>query len=190
MQTGDLLLFRGNAFYSRLIEYFSGSRYSHAAIFVQNPQRIGVELPNGDYVLHSSYGKSAETGEVVYGVHLERLEDVMAVYPEGAVDVRLVHAERSLYFYKKLAEVHAKVRHIPYGTRLYDWLCAILGRELPEVSVWYCDTHRFWCSSLVAYVYSELGWASDVNWTVVSPGQLAGACLRWKVPVESPKTVI
>lgn len=189
MQTGDLLLFRGNYWYSRLIEYFSGSPYSHAGIFIQNPASIGVALPDGDYVLHSSYGKSAETGEMVYGVHIEKLEEVLKEYPQNSVDVRVIHAERTSYFYKNLAEVHTKVHHLPYDTRIYDWLCAAMGRELVGVKEWYRDTHRFWCSALVAFVYIELGWVSDVDWTLVSPGQLAGVCLRWRVPVEVSKKI-
>lgn len=186
MQSGDLLLFRGNCWYSRIIEYFSGSVYSHAGIYIQNPATIGVALPDGDYILHSGYGKSAETGELVYGVHIQPLEEVLKEYPEDGVDVRMVHAERTSYFYRDLAEIHSKVHHLPYDTCLVDWLSAAMGREL-LVKEWYKNTHRFWCSALVAYVYSELGWVSDVDWTLVSPGQLAGACLRWRVPVESPK---
>ena len=40
-QTGDLLLFSENTnIFSRLIEYFTHSKYSHTAIILQNPTYI------------------------------------------------------------------------------------------------------------------------------------------------------
>lgn len=185
--TGDLLLFRGNTWYSRLIEYFSGSVYSHAGILLRNPRQMEIDLPDGDYVLHSSYGRSEETGEMVYGVHIESLDKVLESYPEGGVDIRKVHARRSVYFYRRLHDIHSTVHNKPYDTNLIDWISAMYRKKLIDTAGWYRNTHRFWCSALVAYIYDELEWVNDVDWTIVSPGELAGSCLRWRIPIESPK---
>ena len=187
--TGDLLLFKGNWWISRLIEYFSGGKYSHAGILIRNPRQIGIDLEDGDYILHSSWGKSSETGESIYGVHIENLQDVLSQYPQGAVDIRIVHAARNPYFYHKLKGIHERVHHKSYDMNLYDWLLAASGKKPYGLPKWYRITSRFWCSALVSYVYDELGWIDDIDWTLVSPSELSesGICIRWKVPVESSK---
>jgi cell wall-associated NlpC family hydrolase len=190
VSTGDLLLFRGSWWVSRLIEYFSGSVYSHAGIYVRNPREFGVDLPDGEYVWHSGYGLSEEKQEYIYGVHFEKLEDVLQQYPADAVDVRIVHAKRSPFLFHKLREVHSKVHAKPYDTNVLDWISALYQKKFINVSGWYRNTHRFWCSALVSFIYDQLGWVDDIDWTLVSPGQLAGSCLRWKVPIEAPKVFI
>jgi hypothetical protein len=156
---------------------------------IKNPREIGIDLPDGDYVLHSGYGKSEESGQMFYGVHLEKLQDVIKQYPTGGVDIRIVHARRGIYFYEKLKQIHQNIHARPYDTNLLDWISAVCRKRIVSVPGWYRNTHRFWCSALVSYVYEELDWVSDIDWTLVSPGELAGSCLRWTVPVEAPKSL-
>ena len=191
MSTGDLLLFRGNSWISYLIEYFSGSVYSHAGILIINPRTIGIDLEDGEYVFHSGYGMSAELKQSIYGVHIERLDTVLQQYPKGGVDIRVIHAPRNKMFYERLTKIHEEVHSKPYDINLFDWLSVLYYNErLPgSVPGWYQNTQRFWCSALVSYAYERLEWVNDVDWTIVSPGELseAGRCLRWRVPVESGK---
>jgi len=198
MSTGDLLLFRGNSWISYLIEWASGSRYSHTGILIRDPKTIGIDLEDGDYVLHSGHGESAELKQMIYGVHLERLDTVLKQYPVGGVDIRVVHAPRNKVFYDRLQKIHEEVHSRPYDMNLFDWLAALYYRgQIPSACYrgkmpspgWYQNTHRFWCSALVSYVYDRLEWVNDVDWTIVSPGELSesGRCLRWRVPVESAK---
>jgi hypothetical protein len=182
-------LFCGNSWISYVIEYMSGSRYSHAGILICNPREIGIDVEDGDYVLHSGYGESAETGQMIYGVHLERLDKVLAQYTAGSVFIRVVHAPRDKVFYERLKKIHEDVHSRPYDMNLFDWLAAWYYGRYYEIPGWYRNTSRFWCSALVSYVYDRLGWLYDVDWTIVSPGELAesGRCLKWRVPVESAK---
>lgn len=155
METGDLLLFRGKRWYYRWFDYWVGSVYSHAGIYVRNPAALGVGLPDGEYVWHYSNG-----------VCFERLDDLSKEYE---IDVRVVHAERSSYLYRKWAEL------------VQTGFVSIEGVE----QGWH--SYRFWSAAWVAYVYRQLGWVSGVDWALVSPTELAGKCLRWRVPVECVK---
>ena len=67
-QTGDILLYNSQYWYSRLIEWGSGSKFSHISIILRDPTFINENL-NGLYILESSYEDipDSNTGEK-YGV--------------------------------------------------------------------------------------------------------------------------
>ena len=54
LQTGDMILFNGNYFLSRIIEYITGSIYSHTAIIIKNPNFLGEQY-QGTYIIESGY---------------------------------------------------------------------------------------------------------------------------------------
>ena len=53
-QTGDILLYNSNYWYSRLIEWGSGSQFSHISIILRDPTYINKDL-KGLYILEYSY---------------------------------------------------------------------------------------------------------------------------------------
>ena len=202
--SGDLLIFHGTTWYSYLIEWFGGSRISHVGIYLHDPESwdgwdhvLVNKSSTNEYVMHSGYGRSAETGEMFFGVHIEPLEDVVKVYGESNIWVRPVHARRDDSWYAKFIEVHAAIHAKPYDTTITDWLSAEMRIHYPNFSdnesgskgaIWYHRTDRFWCSAMVTYMYVRLGWIfPNVDWTLVAPFELTeqGKTLRWNVPVES-----
>lgn len=204
LQSGDLLVFHGTYWYSYLLEWLGHSRISHVGVYMYDPQSIDgwthpivVESPSKQYVLHSSYGQSAETGQTVFGVHIEPLEEVVKTYGNNNIWVRKIHAKRDSEWCRKFVETHAAVHSKPYDTTLVDWLQAELLTKYPMYfhgfdAGWTHRTDRFWCSALATYLYLRLGWIHpSVEWTIIAPFELTeqGTRLRWNVPVESSQSL-
>jgi hypothetical protein len=176
IQTGDLLLCRGTGWLSKIIEWVGTSSYSHIGILVKNPSFLCNTLQDGIYVWDSSYGTTpeCEEGTIRFGVQLHRLEDVVAQYSHGSLFVRHVQAPRNDSFYTLLTQIHKEVHAKPYDLHIMDWIAAKLNMIEPfALSPLWKHTDRFWCSALVSYIYVQLGWIKDVNWSVISPKEFS-----------------
>lgn len=189
LQTGDLILFRGNAWISKILEYFGRSKYSHVGIVIKNPSFLNKNLEDGLYLLDSSYGvkPDEEDHQIKYGVQLHKLDDIISLYAPGTVYMRKLRCVRDVSFYERLAEIHNEIHGKPYDLNICDWIAAKnnLEHPIPINPLWKC-THRFWCSALVSYIYHKLGFISDCNWSLIAPreyssfdstGQLIFACI-------------
>lgn len=169
--TGDILLFSDRTFIpSRLIEYFTDSKYSHAGIVLRDPTFLDKPL-EGLYVMEStgfSDIKDAEDNEIKFGVQIRPLEDVFKKY-DGAIFWRKLTVERNEDFYKNLAEAHRVVHNKPYDTNPIDWIESLFDIKLGDVQL----TDRFFCSAMVCFVYDKLGLVtSDTPWTIIRPRDL------------------
>jgi hypothetical protein len=172
IETGDLLLFHGTGWISRTLEWVGCSKYSHVGILVKNPSFLHAGLEDGWYVLDSSWGSipDKEDNTIKFGVQLHRLDEVMSMYDPDSIFVRKIVATRDAEWYKKFKEVHDMVFNKPYDTHIVDWIMASLQLRYPiPISPLWKNTTRFWCSSLVSFIYLQLGWISDVNWTLIAP---------------------
>jgi len=184
MQTGDLLLFRGEGWISTLVEYVGCSRYSHVGVLIQNPSFLHPGLADGWYVLDSSWGcgPDSEDHQVKFGVQLHRLEDIIQLYPYHSMYIRHITAVRDDSFYEKLKEAHAVVHNKPYDLHVMDWIAAKENMVQPfEVSSLWKFTDRFWCSALVSYIYVKLDWISELNWSLVAPREFSSTESTGKV---------
>ena len=70
IKSGDLILFSGNAWYSKIIEYFTNSKYSHIGIILQEGEKW--------WLLESGYESYSSTKKV-FGVQLTDLEKIYGV---------------------------------------------------------------------------------------------------------------
>ena len=70
-QTGDLLLYNTNVWYSRLIELASNSKYSHISMILRDPTYIDPKL-KGLYILESCKESIPDSvsGNLTYGVQI------------------------------------------------------------------------------------------------------------------------
>ncbi len=71
-ETGDLLLFKETWWFSRLIQYFTNSKYSHCGIIIKDPSFTDIPL-QGLYLLESTgflKTKDAEDNVSKFGVQL------------------------------------------------------------------------------------------------------------------------
>ena len=111
-QTGDILLFSSNRWYSKLIELFTHSPYSHVGIILRDPTFLDPSL-KGLFLFESGYEpmKSPEDGKVKYGVQISKLEDVIArcrAEKSGNLYYRAVHCDRDAAFEANLSVQHTQ----------------------------------------------------------------------------------
>lgn len=189
LETGDILLFRGNTWFSKLLEFFGKSKYSHVGMVIKHPTFIENLDPNEIYILHSSFSSKpdAEDKKIKYGVQIEKLQDVLQTYSNHSVYYRMIKQERNDNFYEKLKEIHKEVHGKPYDLHIKDWIKAKLNLENPiPVNTLYQHTNDFWCSALLSFIYFKLGWISECNWSIIAPrefssnestGQLLFTCI-------------
>lgn len=169
-QTGDILLYNTQFWYSKLIEYFSDSIYSHIGIILRDPVYLNEKL-KGLYLLESSYEDidDSNTGERVWGVQIIPLDYVLGQYESGSYGnlyYRKLNITRDVDFYEKLTKCINSVEGDKYNLNPVDWCKALFKINSGE-------THKkntFWCSALVAYVYCNLGCLNnDIPWTLTPP---------------------
>lgn len=171
-ETGDILLFSDKSWIpSRLIEYFTDSKYSHTGIVLRNPVYINEKLDEGLYLLESTGLTDivdSEDGKLKTGVQIRKLVDVYAEYG-GAIFWRKLHTKRNDEFYQILIDAHKNVYDKPYDTNPKDWIESLLNIKIGDVQL----TDRFFCSALVAYIYDKWGFVDKTTpWTIIRPKDL------------------
>jgi len=184
LETGDIILFSGNTWLSRTIQYFGRSSYSHVGIILKNPRFL---VEDGIYVLESGYNQipDSENHTIKYGVQFHLLDDVLKTCTKGSVFVRHLECVRDQAFYERLVRVHSQIHDKPYDLNVFDWANAEYNLFCPRsVSKTFQTTDRFWCSALVTYVLESLGLIEDVNWTLVAPREFGKTgSLKWKCEI-------
>ena len=169
-QTGDILLYNSNYWYSRLIEWGSGSKFSHISIILRDPTFINEKL-TGLYILESSYEDipDSNTGEKVWGVQIIPLDHVLEEYKKsyvGNLYYRRLETKKTEDFYVKLKDCIKHTEGDKYDLNPLDWFKA-------EFQINIGDTRKentFWCSALVGYVYCHMGFIDkDISWSILPP---------------------
>ena len=172
LQTGDMILFNGNYFLSRIIEYITGSIYSHAAIIIKNPNFLGEQY-QGTYIIDSGYEnkKDVENNRYKFGVQLTNFEELLKNY-NGKIYVRKLNCERNQQFYQKIIDFHSDVHNLPYDTNPIDWFKAKFNIDIGNIQ----KKNTFWCSALVSYFYVKLGFLNNnIPWTLIKPQDLSSS---------------
>jgi hypothetical protein len=182
MKTGDILLYDSRRWYSRLIEYFSGSCYSHVSIILHQPGKwLDEKLTDDNYVLESGGEPFPDsvTGKMIFGVRVTPLSQIIDMYDNkgyGKLYIRSLHNENGNDdLNQKIKNVYMSIRDTPYDTDVIDWIKAYTDKDIvftdPSLCKNYQRTDRFWCSALVSYVYVKSGLLSNtIPWTLVNPG--------------------
>lgn len=170
-ETGDIILFSDVSYIpSRIIEWVTGSKYSHVGIVLKDPVYINPLL-KGLYILEStgvSDISESEENKKRAGVQIRKLKSVCDQY-NGAIFWRKLHTLRDTEFYKKITEIHTMVHSRPYDLHPTDWLKSLLNNKYGNVQI----TDRFFCSALVTYIYDVLGFvAPDTPWSIIRPKDL------------------
>lgn len=178
-QTGDLIFYHGTkSCIDKIIECCSSSKYSHVSmvIIIPNPAFLNTELIPGTYVIESGVSDAPDPtdGKMKFGVHLTRMEDVLA--EKGQIHYhKIIDCNRDSIFYENLKKAYNKVYDIPYDLDPFDWINAA---EFSWCHFLNCYNRqrkdKFWCSALVAYILVQLNiLPSDTPWTDLSPKDLA-----------------
>ena len=194
LQTGDLVLFRGNSWISMLLHWFGRSSYSHVGMIVRNPSFLDPNLDDGVYLLESGRNSfpDAENHQEKTGVQLNLLSDVLSECTNHSVVVRKVDCLRDVSFYQRLADLHKRIHNKPYDVNPWDWLWAEYNLFYPlSIDEQYRKDQSFWCSALVAYLYDQLELIDPVNWTLISPREFSerGVQLRFRCVVHKEESL-
>lgn len=170
LRTGDLILFSGKkSLFSRLIEYLTRSPYSHIGMIVVNPQFTENPL-QGVFLWEScneDFGDS-EDGKFKIGVELSEFSKILDEQKDN-YDLYVRRYRGPEIENEKLAQIHSVVKNKPYDLNLIDWLNAYHRKDLKPQK-----TDRFWCSALVGYIYTQLGFLlSDTDWSILYPSDFS-----------------
>lgn len=126
MKTGDLVLFKGNGLFSKLIMAAPGAKYSHVGMFVYHPT-------HGLCVFEStSIGVEPDliTGDLINGVQLTKFKDRVKSY-DGKVFHRPILGNRSNFQYHALRTIMHKYHGRPYEKSKRELINAELDLPLP-----------------------------------------------------------
>ncbi len=177
-QTGDILLFSNKKFwFSRIVEWFTSSKYSHVGMVFKDPKFTEPTL-EGLYLFESGTESTpdAENGRIKFGVQVQPLKEIIADY-DGEVYYRKLTCDRDEVFYDNMAKIHSAVHNLPYDTDPIDMIRALNGQldcnHLSEVQ----RETKYWCSALMAYAFVKLGYLpGSTPWTLILPKQFASNC--------------
>lgn len=175
LQTGDIILLSGNAWYSRLIEYFGYSKYSHVAMVLKDPTFIDDEM-KGLYVLESGYEGVIDITDkkFKYGVQINTYKDFITKVGYCAYYRKLdVSDETRKTFNEKFKTIYKTIYDKPYDINILDWLNA--SYSIKNNCYGYLKKKDyFWCSALIAYIYDNLDLIEDCSWSLVAPREFSG----------------
>lgn len=144
LQTGDIVLFRGEGIISSVIRWFCSlishkyTKYSH----------IGTIVCDSDHIL---VFESTSIRGGVKGVRLTALSDVLANY-DGRITIRRLHFNRTTELLHGLAQFISNNIGKPYERHLIELIEASTKLGFAHV-----DKSDFFCSELVAAVYQLWG---------------------------------
>jgi hypothetical protein len=170
LQTGDILLFSTNKWYSDVIEIGDDCEFSHCGIILRDPIFIDPSL-NGLYVLESGLEPFPDVldHQIHFGVQIVPLNKVIDEYvvkKEGSLFHRSLIGKRDKTMERKLFQAYQIAKDKPYNCNPLDWLEALLGIHWFDRKI----TSRFWCSALVAFIYVKIGIIdSKIDWSLVTP---------------------
>lgn len=166
----DILLFSGqNYWVSRVIEWVTGSEFSHVGIVLKSPTYLHPDL-TGIYLLESGQElkPDAEDGVPKLGVQITELNGLLSQYG-GVVYRRRLDCNKE-GMREQMKKVHQEIHGKPYDFNLIDIMESVTGCYLNNCKI----EKRFFCSALVTFVYMRLGLLpEDIAWTIVEPKQFS-----------------
>ena len=190
LQTGDIILCHGynpkglDPGIDGVIEFFTHSPWEHAGIIIRDPW--WSNLKKGLYIYQSGDGpncyKDVLNGKIS-GVTLNYFDDFMC--NRQHIYVRHINGpvwseNNKALFLNAFNKSHGE----PYDTNCCSWFCAGIN------SFFFCKlcncciprtSNTFWCSALVGYMYTEMGWIDKhTDWSSLTPEDLT------KIKMEKP----
>lgn len=176
LKTGDILLFSGSlslfnpiTWVDKFVELFTHSPYSHIGMVLKDPTWINPNM-TGLYLWESNYEGTPDPqdGEVKLGVQITPLEEIVNLRFQKIYVRQLFDDEQKLTT-TVLEKIHKIVYEKPYDFNPIDWLAAYLRVDVIEPK-----TNRYFCSALVACIYTEAGILDKkTNWTLVRPSDFS-----------------
>lgn len=177
LNTGDILLYKGNYWYSRIIEYFTGSNYSHISIILKNPIWLNNKLTEEYYILESGYEdiKEYEYNKNLFGVKIIPLKKIYEDSKINGYELyirKLITNKLEIDINNSIIKCFNLIKDKPYDTHPIDWIEAYinLNRDIEKISPHKQRIDCFWCSSLITFLYIECDFLDKtVPFTLITP---------------------
>ena len=169
-ETGDLLLYSDKkAWYSRAIEFFTGSKFSHVSMILKSPTFLDPSL-NGIYILESGHENvpAIDTGKITFGVQISSISVVKTTMknPKNQIYFRKLYVKRDENFFKCIKSGYEIAKNKSYDFNPWDWIKA-------EFNLHIGNEHKldtFWCSALIAFMYVKMNLLNvTIPWTIIEP---------------------
>ena len=181
-ETGDVLLYNTTKYwYSRLIERFTSSDYSHVSMVLRRPTWLDPSLCEEEYyVLESGSERfpDAVSGDFKFGVQVCPLSKVWAEYAAqgyGHLYVRRIRHPAPVQLQDGIKAAYDRVKSCPYDLNPCDWSRSYFDEHKPLQQIEATGqrdqkTTSFWCSALISFVLVMSGFLDkSVPWTVITP---------------------
>lgn len=172
ISTGDILLFQGkNSIFSSLVEYFTGSDYSHCGMIIKPPINFTDPPLDNDkiYFIESgieSTNQPEYPNNKILGVQLTNLNELIDNYDGDIYYRKLIWDLSETEKHIILADLHKEIHNKHYDTNPIDFIEAYLGLNLCNKQ----RTNNFFCSALLGYLYTNMGLLSKTtNWDLLEP---------------------
>ena len=190
-ETGDLLLYNTTKYwYSRLIERFTSSDYSHVSMVLRRPTWLDPSLCEEEYYVLESGSEcfpDAVSGDFKFGVQVCPMSKVWAEYATqgyGHLYVRRIRflEPNALQLQDGIRAAYAKVKACPYDLNPCDWIRCYFDEHKTLEQIEANNNHNqkttsFWCSALVTFVLVMSGFLDkSVPWTVITPYDFSAFC--------------
>ena len=184
-ETGDLLLYNTTKYwYSRFIERFTSSDYSHVSMVLRRPTWLDPSLCEEEYYVLESGSEcfpDAVSGELKFGVQVCPLSKVWAEYATQGYGhlyvrrIRFLEPNDALQLQDGINAAYAKVKACPYDLNPCDWIRCYFDEHKTLEQIEANTNHNqkttsFWCSALITFVLVMSGVLDkSVPWTVITP---------------------
>ena len=162
IEDGDLLFFRGRAWYSRLIRWWTGSPYSHVAAvlsvrFTGSPERIPVA-----FEAMEGYGGGVRPVPLAPYLASSLAQGVGVTWRPLAENASIDRAKMAAYLVSTWGESYSSPLQFLWSFgRLSRWLQRRLGLRAE------LDTTRPFCSWEIVKALEAAGWCRP--WTIPDP---------------------
>lgn len=153
LNSGDILLFHGEGFwFSKLVEWVTGSNFSHVAMVLRDPTYIHSSL-QGLYMIESGEEKfpDAVSHRIIRGVQIVDLNKVISTY-SGKIYVRKFNSLNKEVQFEILREIWDKVKNCGYDEYPWDLIRTAFHLNWGDN----CRTNKFVCSALICFLLEQL----------------------------------
>jgi len=192
-KTGDIILYNTTKYwYSRLIERFTSSDYSHISMVLHRPTWLDPALNEEEYYVLESGSEcfpDAVSGDFKFGVQVCPLSKVWTEYASqgyGHLYVRRIRFpnanENDPGLEEGIKAAYAKVNSCPYDLNPCDWIKCYFDESKTLQHIDATKQHNqkttsFWCSALISFVLVVAGFLDQaVPWTVITPYDFSAYC--------------
>ena len=150
--------------FGKAIELGTKSPYSHIGIILKSPTYIDEKL-NGIYLWESDsdFTKDAETNEIILGVKLTPIHDVLD-WKEYIYLKKLNKDYNYKFDEESIKTIYNATKNIPYDLDIKDWIAAFFRNKLIKTD------KRFFCSAFVSFILVQLGLLKlNCDFSIIQP---------------------